>query len=305
MVETRYRINNFFEKQAESWNLRYLPSNMTGLFYIPGNAARQFPLALPRGPGSATYEIYVDLPDTFDGRYKDARTDYKSPAFDLSEAFSFKGRTASAKVQLQLNTDRVANTGVIEFLAGLKKFNTVLNGYFVIRKSDLRSAATAPSPFANGKHGAAGSGAKRAQEKLARSARSEPGHHHAPDRRRRPAGPGRGRTAVRTGPGERLPGQGCRRHRRRRARGAVARAVGRGLEMPRRNSLHGGQVPGRRKRLRPRHRAWQRLGFRLPGQGLEQPVPGQDRQRPGRPRARQRESPGPAHAPADGGMAGD
>lgn len=146
VVETRYRINHFFEKQAESWNLRYLPSNMTGLFYIPGNAARQFPLALPRGPGSATYEIHVDLPDTFDGRYKDARTDYKSPAFDLSEAFSFKGRTASAKVQLQLNTDRVANTGVIEFLAGLKKFNTVLNGYFVIRKSDLRSAATAPAP---------------------------------------------------------------------------------------------------------------------------------------------------------------
>jgi lipoprotein NlpI len=146
VVETRYRINNFFDKQAESWNLRYLPSNLTGLFYVPGNAARQFPLALPRGPGAAGYELYVDLPDTFDGRYKDASTDYKSAAFDLNEAFSFKGRTASAKVQLRLNSDRVANNGVVEFLAGLKKFNAVLNGYFVIRKSDLRSAAAASIP---------------------------------------------------------------------------------------------------------------------------------------------------------------
>jgi lipoprotein NlpI len=148
VVETRYRINNFFDKQAESWSLRYVPSNMTGLFYVPGNAARQFPLSLPRGPGAATYEIVVDLPDTFDGRYKDALTEYKSAAFDVSEAFSFKGRTASARVQLQLKADRVAYNGAIEFLAGLKKFNTVMNGYFVIRKSDLRSATVAPAPVA-------------------------------------------------------------------------------------------------------------------------------------------------------------
>ena len=146
VVETRYRINRFFEKQAEGWTLRYLPSNMTGMFYVPGNAARQFPLALPRGPGAASYELVVDLPDTFDGRYKDASNDYTSPAFNLNEAFSFKGRTASARVLLQFNTDRVANDGVIEFLAGLKKLNAVLNGYFVIRKTDLRQTVAATVP---------------------------------------------------------------------------------------------------------------------------------------------------------------
>jgi len=146
VVETRYRINNFFEKQTDGWVLRYLPSNMTGMFHVPGNAARQFPLSLPRGPGTSSYELSVELPDLFDGRYKDAANDYKSTAFNLNEAFSFKGRTASAKVLMQLNADRVPNTGVVEFLAGLKKFNGVLNGYFNIRKTDLKTAAIAAPP---------------------------------------------------------------------------------------------------------------------------------------------------------------
>lgn len=146
VVETTYRISNFFEERADGWQLRYVPSNLTELFYIPGNAVREHPFVIPHGPGLVNYELQVNLPDSFDAKYDDATQDYASAAFNVSETLSFKGHSAKVKAQLQLNSDRVAHNGVVEFLAGMKKYNSVLNGGMFIRKTDLRSAAVQVAP---------------------------------------------------------------------------------------------------------------------------------------------------------------
>ena len=147
-VESRYRIANFFESLADGWQLRYVPANLTEAFYVPGNASRQFPLVVPNFPAALSYELQVLLPDTFDGNYKDSTNDYKFAPFNVSETFSFNGRTAGAKAFLQIKADRVAHDGVIDYLASIKKYNSVLNGSFFIRKSDLKGATVAATAVA-------------------------------------------------------------------------------------------------------------------------------------------------------------
>lgn len=143
-IESQYRIaRGFFEASPSGWQVRYVPANLTGTFNIPGNAARQYPLAVPNFPSSATYEFELLLPDTFDAHYHDTVNDYKFAAFDVSETLSFNGHRASAKVALRIGADRVPHDGVVDFLAALKKLNTVLNGGMFLRKSDLKSAQAA------------------------------------------------------------------------------------------------------------------------------------------------------------------
>jgi lipoprotein NlpI len=148
VVESRYRISNFFEAMADGWQLRYVPANMTEAFYVPGNASRQFPLVVPNFPSTLGYELELVLPDTFDGNYKDSTNDYRFAPFNVAETFSFTGRRAAAKVSLQIKADRVAHDGVVEYLASIKKYNSVLNGSFFIRKSDLKSQKAAVATVA-------------------------------------------------------------------------------------------------------------------------------------------------------------
>lgn len=146
VVESTYKIANFFEEGAQGWQLRYVPTNLTELFYVPGNAVREHPFVIPHGPGLAEYELQVELPDSFNANYDDATDRYQSAAFSVTESLSFKGRTAKARTQLRLNADRVAPNGVVEFLAGMKKYNSALNGGMFIRKSDLKTAVVQAPP---------------------------------------------------------------------------------------------------------------------------------------------------------------
>ncbi|MES2324250.1 MAG: DUF3857 domain-containing protein [Pseudomonadota bacterium] len=141
LVETTYRIDKFFDAQESGWQFRYVPSNMTDMFYVPGNARRDFPFAVPNFPSRTTYVLEVQLPEKVDANYKDAVSELKFAPVDVSETLSFTGRTLSARVDVAITGDRVDPRQLIPFLDGIKKFNAVLNGSLVVRKSDVKGGA--------------------------------------------------------------------------------------------------------------------------------------------------------------------
>lgn len=141
VVEVRYRIPNFFEKQGGRWNVRYEAANLTDLLPLPNNAKRRFPMFLAAYPWAGHYSFEVTLPEDYDGRYRPERRTLQSEAFRLDELLSFSGRQLKAEVDLVLSKDRIAATGTPQFLEDLRKANGFFRGSLYIQDQDRRTAA--------------------------------------------------------------------------------------------------------------------------------------------------------------------
>ncbi len=145
-IDLQYRVPNFFEPGKSHWIIRYQPSNLRELFYIPGNAKRNYPLLVPTFPSVNRYEFELTLPEDFDANYRPEDKTLNSAAFSLSESLSFSGRVARAKLELKVLAERVEPKDVIDFLADSRKAGEMLQGTLYIKHSDQKTPAANVQP---------------------------------------------------------------------------------------------------------------------------------------------------------------
>lgn len=136
VIEARYKIQQFFEKQDTKWSFRYEASNLIDVLPSPNSAKRRFPLHSPAFPWSARYSLEVLLPDDYDGRYQPELRSLEGEAFKLSDVLRFQGRQISTEVNLSLSKDRISAAGTPQFLEDLRKAGTFLRGTLFVQEQD-------------------------------------------------------------------------------------------------------------------------------------------------------------------------
>ena len=147
-VALQYRIPNFFEADKANWAARYVADNFRNLFFIPENAKRRQPLAVPSFPSVNRYDFEILLPENFDARRRPEQSVIRGRAFTLSQSLSLSGRLAKASLELRITSDRVEPADLVAFLSDLQKANQIIGGAFVVNRNDIKSAAPAPQlPF--------------------------------------------------------------------------------------------------------------------------------------------------------------
>jgi transglutaminase-like putative cysteine protease/tetratricopeptide (TPR) repeat protein len=143
-IDLRYRIDNFMEKEAEGWKVRYLPVNLTDQLYVPDVAHRELPLAVPNAPAIHLYNFDATLPPDIDARYTPSQTSIASDAFTLTKALNFTGREVNLKLRLQVTADRVAAPQVPDFVGAARKMNEAIQTSLYVRPN-LVKPANAPA----------------------------------------------------------------------------------------------------------------------------------------------------------------
>lgn len=140
-VDVRYRIDKFFDKDERGWLMRYKPVNLTEQFYVPDVARRELPLWVPTYPSVHLYDFDVTLPEQIDAHYDPSQNTISNGAFTLTEALSFRGHAAQARLRLQITSDRVAAADVPAFVADARKMNEALQGSMYVRPDVFKTAA--------------------------------------------------------------------------------------------------------------------------------------------------------------------
>jgi len=141
VVDVRYRINKFLEKDEQGWLIRYKASNLTEQFYVPDVAKRELPLLVPAYPSIHNYDFEVTLPEQFDAHYSPSQNTISHGAFTLTEALSFSGRTVQARLRLSVGADRVAPQDMLAFVDATRKMGEKLQGSLYVKSSALKAAA--------------------------------------------------------------------------------------------------------------------------------------------------------------------
>lgn len=141
VVQARYRIPNFFEreKQGTRWSARYDAANMVDLLPIPSNAVRRSPLYFATYPWAGKYSFELMLPSDYDGRYRPERRALRTEAFQLDELLSFSGRNMKVELTFTFTNDRIAAQATPQYLTDLRTTNGYLHGTFYVADSDRRS----------------------------------------------------------------------------------------------------------------------------------------------------------------------
>jgi lipoprotein NlpI len=142
-VELQFRIKDFLQVSEGDWLLQYQSPNLQDQFFAPGNTNRNTPLAIPGYRSIHRYQLELTLPEEFDARYNPSQRMVENPAFVFAKTLSFKGRTLSAAMDLNVRADRVAAKEVPVFSTDLNKVGDMMQGALYIRKSDLRAANAA------------------------------------------------------------------------------------------------------------------------------------------------------------------
>ncbi|WP_158229225.1 DUF3857 domain-containing protein [Collimonas sp. PA-H2] len=149
-VDLQFRIRDYFQASAGKWGLRYEPNNLRGLFYLPNNSNRNSPVAVPGFPSINRYQLEVELPDEFDGRYTPSHSTMQNTGFALSESLSFTGKLIKVTLELKMLADRVPAAQTAAFLTDLNKASAIMQAGATIKQSDLKNSnANIPSdlPF--------------------------------------------------------------------------------------------------------------------------------------------------------------
>jgi transglutaminase-like putative cysteine protease/lipoprotein NlpI len=142
-IELQFRIPDLVKAAQANWAVHYQPSNLRGLFFVPDNANRSTPLAVPAYPSINRYQFEVSLPAEYDARYTPSQRHVNNPAFSLDEDLSFTGNRIKAALTLTTLSDRVAAKDTPQFLTDLNKASEMLQGSLPVRASDLKSAQVA------------------------------------------------------------------------------------------------------------------------------------------------------------------
>lgn len=140
-IALRYSIAKFLEKDDKGWLMRYKPVNLTEQFYVPDLARREHPLQVPSYPGVHDYEFQVTLPEQVDARYEPSQRTVATSAFSLTEALSFAGREARARLRLDVTADRVAAQDMVAYMGGTRKMNEMLQGSLYLKQTMLKAPA--------------------------------------------------------------------------------------------------------------------------------------------------------------------
>jgi transglutaminase-like putative cysteine protease/lipoprotein NlpI len=145
-IELQFRVPDLVKAAQPNWTVHYQPSNLRGLFFVPDNANRNTPLAVPTYPSINRYQFEVTLPAEYDARYTPSQRHVNNPAFSLDEALSFTGNHIKAALTLTTLSDRVAARDTSQFLTDLNKASEMLQGSLPVRASDLKSAQLVKPP---------------------------------------------------------------------------------------------------------------------------------------------------------------
>jgi transglutaminase-like putative cysteine protease/tetratricopeptide (TPR) repeat protein len=140
-IDLRYRIDKFMEKDERGWQMRYRPSNLMDQLYVPDVAQRALPLQVPFYPAIHTYDFEVTLPPEVDAHYAPSQNTVSSSGFTLTEALSFNGRLAQARLRMETTSDRVAAAEVPAFVGAARKMNEALQGSLYVKTGIIKAGA--------------------------------------------------------------------------------------------------------------------------------------------------------------------
>jgi transglutaminase-like putative cysteine protease/lipoprotein NlpI len=140
-IDLRYRIDKFLEKDERGWQMRYKPVNLTEQLYVPDVAHRELPLLVPNYPAIHLYDFEVTLPPEVDARYTPSQNTINNGGATLTEALSFSGRVAQAKLRLQLTADRVPASEIPAFVSATRKMNEAMQGSLYVKQAIIKTGA--------------------------------------------------------------------------------------------------------------------------------------------------------------------
>lgn len=142
-ISSRYKIPKLAIEKNGVWGIRYFPSNLSGMFSMPQQAQRKFPLAQARAPSVATYHVSIDWPTNVSAHTDPSVERIKSDFFDLEAQQSFRGNHMSMDLTFALNAERIAAKDVPRLFADVKKMDSLPTASIVTKTDIVETSAAA------------------------------------------------------------------------------------------------------------------------------------------------------------------
>lgn len=142
-----YSVPKMLVQSNGEWGLRYFPSNLQGLFNIPDNIRRKYPVAVFNQDYDAHYHLTVTWPDTVRVVRDPSVQKVQSTAFDIEVANGFRGNKAQQVIDFHTRRGELKPDELPQFLEDLRRMERAIDGVvYVDRDSIVRADATGAVP---------------------------------------------------------------------------------------------------------------------------------------------------------------
>lgn len=138
-ITTNFKIPKLEVELNGGWGIKYFPGFLQGMFNIPENLKRNFPVAIYAYPYQGNYTLTINWPDTVAFVADPYANRVTSEFFETQFSFGFRGNQANITFNFSAKKPEVPVKELNNFVADIEKINQQIGSMVVVDQSAIKS----------------------------------------------------------------------------------------------------------------------------------------------------------------------
>ncbi len=139
-LRAKFKIPALAVNLNSGWGIRYFPGILRGMFNMPDNLKRNFPVAVPTYPYKGRYTLSLDWPEEVSAALDPHTEKIGNDYFSLQLTQSFRGNHASITVDFATKATEIPAKDLQGFSDDLKKLNRTIGEMIIVGNQSIKKS---------------------------------------------------------------------------------------------------------------------------------------------------------------------